>query len=279
MEPSDELKRKAKANQPFPSSRSTLKNGEEQASLDDPRLADRGLGSSLPDQEIAGRALRALAKDSRVSPDDGFYDRITVQIESRVATISGVVDSASQRMAAEELVEGIPGVVSIQNAVTVAVDNHLSDKDLDHLVREKLDQSGLQWVGSKVNHGIVRLVGTTDSLPVTERAVKVAGSVRGIRDVVDNVKIKAPEDLDRLDLQSLVTRTLAANDLVLLDKEVRVNEGIVRISGKVRSLKDRRTLRRVVADIAGVRGIRDKLEVDPALFRDWQARTQLSSGR
>ncbi|GEM_PF-6297153 len=279
MEPSKERKRKDRAEEAFPSTSSTLKDASEKASLDDSRLADRDLGSSLADQELAGHALRALAADGRVDLGDGLYDRITVKIEGHNATISGLVDSAAQRMAVEELVEGIPGVRSIENALTVGVDSYLSDEDLDRLVREKLDGSGFEWVGAKVSHGIARLVGSTDSLPMTEQAVRAAGSVRGIRDVVNSIKIKAPEDIDRLDLQSLVTRTLAANDLVLLDKEVRVNEGIVRVSGKVRSLKDRRNLRRVIADIAGVRGIRDKLEVEPALFRDWQSRTQLSSGR
>lgn len=279
MEPSEELEKASTAQEPFPPTHSTLGEPGERASLDDRRLADREVGSSLADQEIAGDAIFALAEDGRVDLGDGLDDRITVKSEGHIATISGVADSAAERMAAEELVEAIPGVELIENAITVGVDAHLDDGDLAEAVREKLDSSGFAWVGSKVSHGIARLVGTAEKLSDEERAIKVAASVRGIRDVVSNLKVKMPEHTDAIDLLSLVTQKLAINDVVVLDREVGVVDGVVRISGKVPSLKDRRRIRRIIADIAGIRGIRDNLQVDHALFRDWQARTHLSTGR
>jgi len=279
MESSEELERASLSKEPFPPTHSTLNEPKERASLDDNRLANREVGSSLADQEIAGEATFALAEDSRVDIGDGLDNRITVKSEGHIATITGVVDSAAERMAAEELVEAIPGVELIENAITVGVDAYLDDDDLSRMVREKLDSSGLAWVGSKVAHGVARLVGTAEKLSDEERAIKVAASVRGIRDVVSNLKVKMPEYTDAIDLLSLVTQNLAINDVVILDREISIADGIVRISGKVPSLKDRRRVRRIIADIAGVKGIRDKLEVDHALFRDWQARTHLSTGR
>ena len=167
----------------------------------------------------------------------------------------------------------------VQSAVTVAIDAYLDDEELGKMVREKLDSTGFAWVGSKVSHGIVRLVGTAEKLSDVERAVRTAAGIKGIRDVVSNIKVKMPEHTDAIDLLSLVTQNLAIEDVVVLDREVSVVDGIVHISGKVPSLKDRRRIRRIIADIAGVRGIRDKLQVDHALFRDWQARTRLSTGR
>jgi osmotically-inducible protein OsmY len=279
MQPSEELVKKSLAKEPFPPTHSTLDEPEERASLDDERLADREVGSSLTDQEIAGDAIFSLARDARVDLGDGIFDRISVKSEGHVATITGVVDSAAARMAAEELVEAIPGVEVVQSAVTVAIDAYLDDEELGKMVREKLDSTGFAWVGSKVSHGIVRLVGTAEKLSDVERAVRTAAGIKGIRDVVSNIKVKMPEHTDAIDLLSLVTQNLAIEDVVVLDREVSVVDGIVHISGKVPSLKDRRRIRRIIADIAGVRGIRDKLQVDHALFRDWQARTRLSTGR
>lgn len=279
MEPSEELVKKSVAKEPFPTTHSTLNEPEERASLDDERLADREVGSSLVDQEIAGDAIFSLAEDARVDLGDGIFDRITVKSEGHIATITGVVDSAAERMAAEELVEAIPGVEIVETAITVCTDAYLDDEDLGRMVRKKLDSTGFAWVGSKVSHGIARLVGTAEKLSDEERAVKTAASIKGVRDVVSNIKVKMPEYTDAIDLLSLVTQNLAIEDVVVLDREVSVADGIVRISGKVPSLKDRRRIRRIIADIAGVRGIRDKLQVDHALFRDWQARTHLSTGR
>ena len=100
MQPSEELVKKSLAKEPFPPTHSTLDEPEERASLDDERLADREVGSSLTDQEIAGDAIFSLARDARVDLGDGIFDRISVKSEGHVATITGVVDSAAARMAA-----------------------------------------------------------------------------------------------------------------------------------------------------------------------------------
>lgn len=279
MEPPEELERAELAVEPFPTTETTLDEPEERASLDDPRLADREVGSSLGDQEIAGQAISAIAQDSRVDLGDGIYGRVKVKSEGHIVTLTGVVDCAGERMAAEELVEAIPGVELVQNALTVSVDRHLDDEDLAEQIRGRLDEEGLAWVGARVSRGVARLAGTAEKLSDEERAVKVAAGAKGIRDVVSNIKVRMPEHTDAIDLLSLVTQGLALADLVILDRQVRVEKGTVYIAGKVQSLRDRRRARRVIADIAGVREIKDHLQVDHRLFHDWQARTQLSTGR
>lgn len=280
MEPSEELEKDALAQEPFPPTDTTLREPGLRATLDDPRLSDRDVGSSLPDQEIAGRALSALAEDSRVNLGDGLDNRITVKSEGHIVTITGVVDSAGERMAAEELVESIPGVELVQNALTVAVDSYLDDEDLNDRVRESLNASGFSWVGSKVSHGVVRLMGEAEKLADQEHVLRVAAGVKGVRDVISNLKVRMPEYTDPIDLLSLATQALTLNDLVVLDREIRVSEdGTLEIEGKVQSLADRRRIHRALSEIAGIRKIKDHLQVDHALFRDFQARTHLSTGR
>ncbi len=279
MEPSEEQEKAALAGEPFPPTRSTLEEPAERATLDDSRLADRQVGSSLRDQEIAGRALFALAEDGRVNLGDGLDARITVKSEGRIVTLTGVVDSAVERMAAEELVEEIPGVEMVENAITVSVDRYLDDEDLQGKIRETLDGSGFPWVGVKVSHGVARLMGTAERLAEEERAVRLAAGVKGVRDVLSSIKVKMPEYTDDVDLLSLVTQAISLNDLVIMDREVRVEEGIVHLSGKVKSLRDRRRARSLLGEISGIRKIKGSLQVDHALFRDWQARTRLSTGR
>jgi osmotically-inducible protein OsmY len=279
MEPSEDRAKDELAQEPFPPTDTTLREPGPRAGLDDRRLGDREVGSSLRDQEIAGNALFALAEDGRVDLGDGLDHRMTIKIEGRIATLSGVVDTVEQRMAAEELVESIPGVELVQNALTVSVDGYLDDGDLDRQVRERLDALGLASVGSRVSHGVARLVGTVGRLADEERAVRVAAGVRGLRDVLSNLKVKTPEYTDDLDLKSLVGQALALNDLVILDRQIRVSNGIVEIAGRVKSLADCRRIRRLIGEINGIRGIKPHIQVNRTLFRDFHARTHLSTGR
>lgn len=279
MKLSDELEKAALAKEPFPPTDTTLDEPGLRATLDDRRLADREVGSSLKDQEIAGQAILAIAEDGRVNLGDGLDARITVKSEGGIATLSGVVDCAGERIVAEELVEAIPGVELVQSAITVSVDGYLDDEDLARQVRASLDNTGLASVGSRVSHGVARLVGTVQRLAEEERAIKVAAGVKGIRDVVSNLKVRMPEYTDDIDLLSLVAQQLGLNDLVVLDREIDVHNGTVHVAGKVQSLLARRRALRAIADIAGVRAIKDNLQVDHVLFRNWQARTHLSTGR
>ncbi len=113
----------------------------------------------------------------------------------------------------------------------------------------------------------------------SEQAIRVAGSVKGIRDVVSAMKISMPDYTDQLDLVSLVNQTLQLNDLVVMDLAVQVTNGIVQISGIVKSLPERRRTREAIAQIAGIRQIKDQLKVDPVLFGKFEARTHLATGR
>ncbi|MHB8993003.1 MAG: hypothetical protein ACYC66_15385, partial [Chloroflexota bacterium] len=80
-------------------------------------------------------------------------------------------------------------------------------------------------------------------------------------------------------LFSLAYQALGINDIVVMDRQMRVADGVVEITGKVQSLADGRRVRRILGDIAGIRSIRAHLKVDHTLFRDFQARTHLSTGR
>ncbi len=279
MDPSQQQRKGGLAREPFPPTDTTLREPGMRAGLDDARLSNREMGSSLHDQEIAGNALFALAEDGRLNLGDGLYDLITIKIEGRIATVSGVVDSAAQRMATEELVEAIPGIKLVQNAVTVSVDGYLDDEDLSRKVRQKLDNSGFEGIGSRVAHGIARLVGSVEKLSDEERAIRIAADVNGLRDVLSNIKVRMPEYTDDIDLKSVAAQTLAMNDVVMLDGKIHVNNGTVEIAGRVKSLADCRKVRRILSDIAGVRAIKTRIQVDHTLFRDFQARTHLSAGR
>jgi osmotically-inducible protein OsmY len=279
MSPSGRRDKGVPGNDPFPPTETTLNEPSLRATLDDRRLAGRESGSTLNDQEIAGQAMIALSRNNKMDLGDGLNDKIRVSSEGGIVTITGVVGSAEERLVAEELIEQVPGVQMIQNALTVSVDSPLDDGELNRRVREKLDGSGFSRVGSRVSHGIARLTGTTERLADEEQAIRVAGSVKGVGDVVSTMKIPMPPYTDQPDLVSLVNQALELNDLVVMDRAVQVINGIAQISGVIKSLPERRRIREAIRQIAGIRQIKDQLKVDPALFGEFAARTHLSTGR
>ena len=173
-----------------------------------PVLRVRETGSTVSDQEIAGRIIAAIARDRRLALSSGIDSRMKIKAEGGIVTISGVVDCAGDRMAAEELAESVPGVRKVQSAMTVSVDEYLDDDDLDEKVREALNDAGFENVGSNVSHGVARLVGQVDRLSQEEAAIRAAAGVKGIRDVASSVKVRMPKHADEADLLSLVVPTV-----------------------------------------------------------------------
>ncbi len=279
MQPSEDVRKAESDRDPFAATHPSHERPGRRGALDDPRLHNRTVGSSLEDQEMAGRILVALSEDGRVDVGDGLNDRITIKSEDGVATVTGVVDCAADRMAVREVVESLPNVDTIQDSLTVAVDRYLDDGDLSRQVRDRLDSSGLSWVGFRLKKGIVNLVGRADSLADAERARRVAAGVKGIRDVVNGIKIQIPQFSDDIDIASQITQALSLKDLVVVDREVRVLNGVAEIAGRVRSVGERRRIHQMIGEIGGVRSIKDRLRVDPAVFRNVEARRQLGTGR
>jgi hypothetical protein len=118
----------------FPVTETTLDDSGLRADLDDPRIKNRKVGSTLSDQEIGGRIMAAIARDRRLALTSGIDGKMTVKVEGGIFTISGVVDSAADRMAAEELAEAVPGVRRVQTAITISVDEYL-----DRGIRDQLE--------------------------------------------------------------------------------------------------------------------------------------------
>jgi len=89
----------------------------------------------------------------------------------------------------------VAAVAMVASAQQRSVGQVIDDATLTTEIKAKLTAdtlSNLTKIGVNTRDGVVTLTGDVDSLERKARAVQIASSVRGVRQVVDNVQVLAP---------------------------------------------------------------------------------------
>ena len=119
-------------------------------------------------------------------------------------------------------------------------------------------------VGVEVDGGIVTLTGTVTTWAKRVAAQEAAHRVAGVLDVANDVVVKIPGDLVRTDtdIAQAVRRALEWDTLVPQDRvQSTVSNGWVTLEGTVDSWAEREDAERAVQNLAGVRGVMDRMTV------------------
>jgi osmotically-inducible protein OsmY len=219
--------------------------------------------SYLTDQELAGAVIHAIARDGRVN----MSDIVHVSAENGVVLLTGTVWSAAQKQAAEEVVRRVHGVAGVQNDLTVAVEGEISDAELRDQVLATLARHPdlVRRVGCSVDDGIVTLVGHIRDAEQEREAIRIAGAVRGVEQVVSALEIAeiVPDvtvpPIDDATLVGKVADALDRAGVEIQDRFIQVDQGVVTLSGKVSSAQTRRRAEDVVASVDGVRALHNHL--------------------
>lgn len=118
--------------------------------------------------------------------------------------------------------------------------------------------------------GVVRLTGVVANLRERDLAIETAEGLRGVRSVVDEVRLRNPQ-LPDSELRSRAVKALSLDEATRpapanpVRIEVQVRSGIATLSGKTQSWAQRQLASWIVKGIAGIRGIRNDLQ--PTLLR------------
>ena len=122
-------------------------------------------------------------------------------------------------------------------------------------------------VGVEVEGGIVTLTGTVSSWAKRIAAQEAAHRVAAVRDVANDVQVDVPGGELRTDTEiaASVRRTLEW-DVFVDDERVRstVSQGWVTLEGEVDSWGASVDAEQAIRNLAGVRGVRNELQVVPA---------------
>ena len=115
---------------------------------------------------------------------------------------------------------------------------------------------------------VVRLRGTVEDEATRREAIELAESTEGVRRVISDIRIGERTMGDRLDDATIVTAVnakFAADPMVsALKIDVDSNDGVVTLSGTVKTEQVRRHAADLVRTVDGVRSVENRLKVEPA---------------
>ncbi len=149
-----------------------------------------GLGERVADLEIKTMVSEGL------SQNDALTDQhIGTDVSKRMVTLSGTVQTATQKYSAEQTawqVSGVQGVTDNLTAADAQTNPESSDDKLAHRVEFELYSTkaiSLKTMQIHADKGTVTLTGNVSSLAESLLAEKTAKSVEGVRRVVNTLAV------------------------------------------------------------------------------------------
>jgi osmotically-inducible protein OsmY len=114
--------------------------------------------------------------------------------------------------------------------------------------------------------GVIRLTGIVRSYAEKMAAERAAEQVRGVHAVVNGLDVRLADAHERADVElaEAVVRALEGDVLVPKNRiQARVTDGWVRLEGEVDWSHQRSAAEEAIHDLAGLRGITNRLTVKP----------------
>lgn len=197
--------------------------------------------------------------------------KIGVIVENGVVTLSGIVDSYSKKVAAEKAVKNVKGVKAVADDVEVKYgdDYKKTDKEI-----AKAAVNALAWNSSvpndkvmvEVRDGWVYLKGELQWNYQKEAAKKAVEDLVGVIAVVNNIKLKQPEQhkqaVQPAEIKQNITKAFERlADIQAKNIKVEVEGSKVRLKGKVNSYAEKEEARKTAYFAPGVYEVENELEV------------------
>jgi osmotically-inducible protein OsmY len=212
------------------------------------------------DRELQESVFEALGREPLIESAE-----IGVTVVRGVVTLSGTVPTFDAREAAEAAALRVPGVQDVsEQLVTCGNDTQRTDGAIAHAVRRALQAhlpGGNTAIKTCVSHGVVALRGSVDSWQSAVEAEAAVGELPGVQEVVDELTVGRPT-FDAGALEVEVSQALDhCEEHPLHGIQVSVDDGIVTLSGPIRSWDERDKLVEAARLVPGVQAVRDHLHL------------------
>jgi len=230
--------------------------------------------ASKMDSRIETSARQSYVFKTYLKDDD-------IKIKSRegAVTLTGIVNENFHKSLAQETVAGLPGVKSVENrleikgaAPTANSDLWLRDKVKVALLFHRSLNSATTEVD--VKDGIATLRGEAASQAQKELTSEYARDVEGIKDVINEMTVTRQsaksrrtmgEKIDDASITAQVNMTLLNHRATsVLNTTVKTQRGVVSVSGKARNAAEKELVGKLVADMNGVKSVRNLMVIEPA---------------
>jgi osmotically-inducible protein OsmY len=215
------------------------------------------------DRELKQRILRELKWDSRID-----WATIQVEVNGAVVTLTGAVSSYAQKVAAQEAVHRVAGVLDVANDIEVTPTNRFArtDTEIANAVRNALEWDALvpnEMIQSTVADGWVTLEGDVDYWREREDAERAILRLAGVIGVTNLITIRK-RPVDPRELREHIEYALERRaDREAERLRVDVKDGAVELWGRVHSWQEKRAVIGSIGHAPGVTEVRDHLRIDP----------------
>lgn len=227
--------------------------------------------NAVPDAHIRTAVESALERDAATEA----YE-IDVQVSNGVISLSGTVDSQAEAEIATQVARSVVGARAVVANLEVRRVENRSDEEIQADVARRLHWDARiadNRISVAVNNGVVRLDGTVGSL-FERDMVMTRAWVAGAREIdASRLRVEPwarstrrdsatlPSDTD---IAAAVADALSADPRVArYEPRVRVDRGVVTLTGTVDNLKAARAAAEDASDTYGVVAVDNQLEVKP----------------
>jgi osmotically-inducible protein OsmY len=238
---------------------------------------------------VTSTSLRASETDDRIESAAGKShvfktylkdDAITLHSKGGIVTLRGTVAESSHRSLAQDTVESLPGVKSVDNQLKVKGENHAEHSD--------------GWLGTKVKtallfhrnvkatktevdvkDGVVTLRGEAASMAQKELTSEYARDVEGVKDVRNEMTVAktttqpnetSGEKIDDASITAQVKSSLMSHrSTSALRTKVATMDGVVTLSGTARNAAEKSLVTKLVTGINGVESVINNMTIEAAV--------------
>lgn len=215
------------------------------------------------DIEIQQDVLKELRWDPRVDQTE-----VGVQVDGGVVTLTGNIASYAKKVAAKEAAHRVSGVLDVVNNLVVALPSTHQRNDLDiaHAVRQ-----ALVWdvfvpddrIHSTVSQGWVTLEGEVDRWSQRFDAERALEHLTGVKGVSNQITVRPTVRPNAEKLRGSIEEALdrqAHREAGRIGIDIK--DGVVTLTGNVRSWIEKNAVHNVVCFAPGVRSVDDQLMIN-----------------
>jgi len=226
--------------------------------------------------------IESSAKKSYVFKTYLKDDSIKTDSKNGVVTLTGTVSDPSHKSLAENTVESLPGVKSVDNQLKIKGESPPEHSDGWIGIKVKsalLFHRNVRATKTDVNvtDGVVILSGEASSLAQKELTTEYARDVEGVKDVKNQMTIaKTPgkpvetmsEKMDDASITAQVKSALLSHrSTSAIKTKVETTDGVVTLTGVAKNAAEKSLVTKLVTDINGVKSVVNNMTIETAVTK------------
>ena len=227
--------------------------------------------------ENMDRRIEISAKQSYAFKTYLQGDDIKIKSKDGAVSLTGIVSENFHKSLAQETVAGLPGVRSVDNRLEIKGAPPTANSDAwlrDKLKVTLLFHRSVNAVTTEVDvtDGIVTLRGVAASQAQKELTTEYARDVDGVKDVKNEMTVAKTskkkhrtmgEKIDDASITAQVNMSLLNHrSTSVLNTTVKTKRGEVTVGGKARNAAEKDLVTKLVADINGVKSVKNKMTIE-----------------